>query len=96
MKKQHFIKVFALLLVLSLCASILPLSVFAVSTSEATDKAAPTLEDFLAGNATAEDIYGVLDESTVPEIIDYEEAVRKNHVRRLYEDEGNALNQIVF
>lgn len=96
MRKQMTIKTLALLLVLSLCMSILPSSVFAVSESKTANDTAPTLEDFLAGNATAEDIYGVLDESTVPEIIGYEEAVRKNHVRRLYEDEGEELNKVVF
>lgn len=96
MRKQMIIKTLALLLVFSLCMSILPSSVFAVSESETANDTAPTLEDFLAGNATAEDIYGVLDESTVPEIIGYEEAVRKNHVRRLYEDEGEELNKVVF
>ena len=96
MRKQMIIKTLALLLVFSLCMSILPSSVFAVSESETAKDITPTLEDFLAGNATAEDIYGVLDESTVPEIIGYEEAVRKNHVRRLYEDEGEELNKVVF
>ncbi len=96
MRKQMTIKALALLLIFSLCMSILPSSVFAVSESETANDTAPTLEDFLAGNATAEDIYGVLDESTVPEIIGYEEAVRKNHVRRLYEDEGEELNKVVF
>lgn len=96
MKKQRALKALASLLIFSLCISILPSFVFAVSEDKTANDTAPTHEDFLVGNATAEDIYGVLDESTVPEIVGYEEAVRKNHVQRLYEDEGEDLNKIVF
>ena len=52
--------------------------------------------DFIAGTATAEDIYGVLDPSIVPAAIDYNEAVEKNHIARCYEDEGTDLNKIIF
>lgn len=96
MKKRHTIKAVAILLVLSLCLSILPSSVLAVPVGKSTDSDSPTLEDFYAGNATAEDLYGKLDEAIVPEIIGYETAVAKNHVGRLYEDEGTDLNKIVF
>lgn len=96
MKKHSILRIFAALLVFSLCVSMLPASVFAVSGDEAPETHAATLEDFLAGSATAEDVCGVLDPSSVPEIIGYQEAAAKNHVARLYADEGTDLNKIVF
>lgn len=40
--------------------------------------------------------FGVLDSDTVPEIIGYDYAVSRTHIKRLYEEEGNDLNKIVF
>ena len=96
MKKRHMVRTVAILLVLSLCLSILPSSVLAVPVGKSTDSDSPTLEDFYAGNATAEDLYGKLDVAIVPDIIGYETAVAKNHIGRLYEDEGTDLNKVVF
>jgi len=56
----------------------------------------PTLEDYLAGAVTPEEWYGTLNKDTVPEILGYEEAVSRAHVRRLYEEEGEDLNRLVF
>ena len=94
--KKKVLKILAALLIFSICTSLFPSSVLAVPVGKNTDSDSPTLEDFYAGNATAEDIYGKLDETIVPEIIGYETAVAKNHVGRLYEDEGTDLNKIVF
>ena len=96
MKKKTGQRLLAVLLLFSICASLLPASVFAVPAEETEGERTPTLVDFIAGAATAEDIYGKLDESTVPAAIDYDEAVAKNHIARLYEDEGTDLNKIIF
>ncbi|MBQ4037036.1 MAG: hypothetical protein IJC84_02805 [Clostridia bacterium] len=55
-----------------------------------------TLEDLLAGAATVEEVYGELERETVPEIVGYEAAKKAMHVRRLYADEGENLNKVVF
>ena len=94
--KKKVLRILAVLLIFSVCTSILPASVLAVPAEEPIEERTPTIEDFLAGTATAEDIYGVLDPSIVPAAIDYNEAVEKNHVARCYEDEGTDLNKIIF
>lgn len=96
MKHLSLLKVITILLVASLCFSLLPLPVFATSELAVQEERALTFEDYLAGNATVEDLYGVLDRSVVPEIIGYDVAVAKCHVKRLYEDEGSDLNKVVF
>ena len=95
MMKKAFSKILAVLLIFSMCVPLLPTAVFAV-TEEPTENTTPTIADFIAGTATAADIYGALDESTVPAIIGYEEAVAKNHVARLYDEEGTNLNTVIF
>lgn len=90
MKKTAF-RLISLLLLFGICISLVPTSVFAVVGEWLGNENTPTLVDFIAGTATAEDIYGALDRSTVPAVIDYEEAVAKNHIARLYEDEGTDL-----
>lgn len=94
--KKKVLRFLAVLLIFSICTSLLPESVFAVTVEESVEETTPTIADFLAGTATAEDIYGVLDPSIVPAAIDYNEAVEKNHIARCYEDEGTDLNKIIF
>lgn len=95
MKKRYSIKSIAILLIISICISVLPTGVIAVSELKATDDAVTVLEnsnDTLSIN----DIFGPLEETVVPEIIGYDEAVAQNHIVRLYEDEGNDLSKVVF
>lgn len=94
--KKKVLRFLAVLLVFSICTSLLPASVLAVPAEESVEEATPTMADIIAENATAEDIYGVLDPSIVPAAIDYNEAVEKNHIARCYEDEGTDLNKIIF
>ena len=94
--KKKVLRFLAVLLIFSICTSLLPSSVLAVPAEEPAGEKMPTMVDFIAGTATAEDIYGVLDESIVPAAIDYNEAVEKNHIARCYEDEGTDLNKIIF
>ena len=94
--KKKVLRILAVLLIFSICTSLLPSSVLAVTAEESTGEKTPTIVDFIAGTATAEDIYGVLDPSIVPAAIDYNEAVEKNHIARCYEDEGTDLNKIIF
>lgn len=94
--KKKVLRILAVLLIFSICTSLLPASVLAVPAEEPAGEKTPTMVDFIAGTATAEDIYGVLDPSIVPAAIDYNEAVEKNHIARCYEDEGTDLNKIIF
>lgn len=94
--KEKGLRILAVLLIFSICTSLLPTSVLAIPAEESGGEKTPTIVDFIAGTATAEDIYGALDKSIVPEIIGYEEAVAKNHIARCYEDEGTDLNKIIF
>lgn len=55
----------------------------------------PTLDDIAAGIITPYEYYGELDPETVPEIIGYETAKSRLHVRRMYDEEDD-LNTIVF
>lgn len=99
-QRVRFNRVMSLLLiatlVFNLFAFIIPSSVFAATEQQIAGKETFTLEDLIAGSATAEDVYGVLERSTVPDIVGYDEALRMNHVRRLYEDEADNLNTVIF
>ena len=55
-----------------------------------------TLADVAAGLATPEDLYGEIAPETVPAAVGLDIARERTHVRRLYEDEGENLNQVVF
>ena len=55
-----------------------------------------TLADVLAGFADLSDLENPLEADAVPEIIGYEEALGKYHAKRVYADEGNELNKVVF
>lgn len=68
------------------------------STPQSTEPSAeyqPTLDDIAAGLITPYEYYGELDPETVPEIIGYETAKSRLHVRRMYDEEDD-LNTIVF
>jgi len=55
-----------------------------------------TYEDILAGNATVDEVFGKLDANTVPDALDYDVAVSRQHIERLYDEESNDLNRVVF
>ena len=65
-----------------------PATAIAVGQEESPSEASReiTLRDVIAGVATIENLYGKLDESVVPDAIGYDEAVKKQHVARLYSD----------
>lgn len=54
------------------------------------------LEAVLAGEEVPPEAYAGLDESSVPEAVGMETAKERMHVKRLYEEEGDALNSVVF
>lgn len=91
MKTHSFKKIISLLLVLCLSLGLMPFISFAKE-----DNNASTLEDLIAGVSSVIDIYGELDRETVPEIIGYDYAVSKTHVQRLYQEENDDLNRVVF
>lgn len=91
MKKHSFLSMVSLLLVVCLSLSVVPVTALAEG-----DSGMSGVEAIMAGVASIEDIYGVLERETVPEIIGYDYAVSKAHVQRLYSAEGDDLNRIVF
>ncbi len=91
MKKQS-ISITAIILTVCILFSAMPLNIYALSE----EKELSDLDKLRAGMVTAEEIYGKLDESSVPEIVGYDYAVSKSHVRRLHEEEGEKLNELVF
>ena len=91
MKKHSFKTIISLLLLICLSLGIMPITAFAED-----DHNTSSLEDLIAGVSSIEDIYGELDSEAVPEIIGYDYAVSKTHVQRLYEEEGDNLNRVVF
>lgn len=95
MKKQCTLKAIAVLLIFSICISLLPSSVFAVSYLSESEKIT-TVDEVYTNDVVGENIGGTLAEADVPEIIGYQEAIAQNHIARLYEDEGTDLNKVVF
>lgn len=91
MKKHSFKTIISLLLLICLSLGIVPITAFAEENNSTSG-----LEDLIAGVSSIEDIYGELDSEAVPEIIGYDYAVSKTHVQRLYEEEGDNLNRVVF
>jgi len=60
------------------------------------DNNASESEDLIASISSVIDIYGESDCETVPETIGYDYAVSKTHEQRLYQEEYDDLNRIVF
>ncbi len=54
------------------------------------------MRDAGAGLVDWRDQYDPLKEEDVPRAVGYEEAVWKNHVERMYDEEGDELNNVVF
>lgn len=54
------------------------------------------LKDVMAGLLTVEEGFGTLDTNTVPEIVGYDTAVARSHIARMYDEEGDNLNQVIF
>ncbi len=98
MKKQNRKKLISIVLTLCILFGILPFSVFAKpvdNTTAISNKEMNSIEKIMAGVSSVEEEYGTLDADTVPEIVGYENAVAKNHIKRLYSEEDE-LNEIVF
>lgn len=96
MRKQHLFKITAILLTLCICISLLPASAIALEAEDTAPDTAINLSDVFAGFVDPAELYAPLDEDTVPDIIGYDDAVSRNHIQRLYTDEGNDLYKIVF
>lgn len=91
MKIYSFRSVILFLLIICLFLCVAPITVYALEIQNTLDS-----ENLIAGMVSVEDIYGKLDSETVPDIIDYNYAVSKAHVQRLYKEESTDLNRIVF
>lgn len=68
-----------MLLIICLCLGIAPITAFAEDDYDTSG-----LEDLIAGVSSVEDIYGKLARDTVPEIIGYDYAISKTHIKRLF------------
>lgn len=96
MRNRYFIKVIALLIVFSVLISAFPALVFATACEEnVTDNTLEVTPSILE-NKVVMDNYVPLSKNVVPEIIGYENALSNNHIGRLYEDEGDDLNKLIF
>ena len=95
-EKELWRRVIAMILTLVLLFSLTPgaISSNAASTEQLSDE--DKLSMIAAGILKPVEVFGELDPDTVPEAIDYEDAVSKNHIERLYADEGTDLNTVVF
>ena len=97
MNMGRFTKSISFLLLL--CFMILELSsvaeVFAAER-RARENEKQLMRDAGAGIVGWADQYEELDEHTVPEAIGYEKAKWKNHIERMYEEEGKNLNRVIF
>lgn len=94
MTSINFKKIICLLLVVIITASFMvPLS---VAAEEQEKTHSELLKDVIAGLLTVEEAFGTLDAATVPEIVGYDSAVERTHIQRLYEEEGDDVNKIVF
>ena len=101
MQKKSKIKAIAMLLTICFVLSLVPAPVWATETepseAESTETEREyTLQDAIAGIVDYTELYDPLDADTVPEVVGYDNALSKNHVQRLYADEGDDLNKVVF
>ena len=104
MTRVRFKKLMCLLLAVIITASIVPpIPVVAAAqeqpvqetvTQEKTSE--ELLKDVMAGVLTVEEAFGTLDANTVPEIVGYDTAVARTHIARMYDEEGDNLNQVIF
>lgn len=94
MNKQRQLAAWALLVFLLTGLLAGQPSALAAETAEQTEQA--ILEAVLAGEDVPPEAYAGVDESSVPEAVGMETAQERMHVERLYEEEGDALNNVVF
>ena len=99
MQKQPIRRFISLFIIVSLLLSVIPGSWSVNAVGEETTQAAKTnldLAEPIQENTEITETISPLNADTVPEIIGYEETLNKNHVQRLYSDEGEDLNKVVF
>jgi len=96
MDKRFIRKFTSLLITVSLLLSVLPgtLPVMAVDSVTASVEQ-PDLH-VAQNDSLAEDKEIVLSADSVPEIVGYEKALQEKHILRLYDEEGDDLNKVVF
>lgn len=88
------VKIIALLMAVILCLS--TFSNFVINVTAQGTNTDQLLTSIISGKIDPSQNIPALDMYSVPEILGYSEAVAKNHILRLYEDEGNDLNKLVF
>ena len=99
MTRVSFKKLMCLLLAVIITALMVPPVPVVAGSQEDTNKEKTNdelLRDVIAGLLTVEEAFGSLDADTVPEIVGYDSAVARTHIARMYEEEGDNLNQVIF
>ncbi len=91
MKQRLSFRIISMLIVISICISMLPASALAVDDNFF----AVSTDENMLETEMVEAHLGI-DKNSVPEIIGHEEALRRNHVGRLYDEEGEDLNKVIF
>ncbi len=96
-------KAFRIISVFVCICLIVPLVVFKSSVyaenanlSNSQSEKSVTWEDVAAGLATPDELYNKIDPSAVPDAVGIETAHERMHIERLYAEEGDNLNQVVF
>lgn len=86
----------ALAVVMLLSTAVIPVAAESETDTEPDSSSEVTWEDVLAGVADPYDYYGPIDPSTVPEAVGIDVANERQHVERLYEEEGTSLYNAKF
>lgn len=107
MTRVRFKKLMCLLLAVIITALMVPPTPVVAIAQEKASQAKTAQEnqektkeelfkDATAGLLTVEEAFGTLDADTVPEIVGYDSAVARTHIARMYEEEGDNLNKVIF
>lgn len=91
-QKRFFAMALSFVLLLSMVGDVF----HAVDIVDEDESSAYSWQDVFAGIADPRSMFDPIDESDVPDAVGYDVAVSRGHVQRLYSEEGNSLNTVVF
>ncbi|MBR5134486.1 MAG: DNRLRE domain-containing protein, partial [Clostridia bacterium] len=105
MKKTTVLRFLSCLSVTALLLCAMPIT-FAVAQDEVLPPASivetidtpavSALDQVLNGDATVEEVFGDFSAAVVPDIVGFDTAIENGYVARLFEEEGEDLNKLVF
>lgn len=87
-------RIISLVVIICMCVGVLPATSVA-TTQDSLDSVGISIYDVIAGLARPDEFVETINPDEVPEIIDYQTALLRNHVERLYNEE-DTLNQLIF